>query len=400
MSSSVPTTQSLRADAFCQACGTAGLTVFYEARSIPVHSCMLLESRKEALAFPKGDLRLGFCPSCGFIGNLAYDDRLQHYAPGYEEQQSFSPRFNEFSTALAARLIERYDMRGKHVVEIGCGKGDFLVEVCRLGNNSGVGIDPSYVPGRQENNRVRFIQDFYTERYADVRGDLLMCRHTLEHIGNVREFMQRVRRTVGDRVETIIFFEVPDVQRVLREQAFWDIYYEHCSYFSLGSLARLFRACGFEVLDLAKEYDDQYLVLDARPANGPTSARFEAETDLGQLAKDVTAFQENFRARADFWKEKLRSDRQAGRKTAIWGSGSKCVAFLSTLGASEFVDQIVDINPYRHGKFLAGSGKLIQSPESLREYRPDVVIAMNPIYKEEIGRDLDRMGLNPELLAV
>jgi ubiquinone/menaquinone biosynthesis C-methylase UbiE len=400
ISPNLATTLGSREDASCLACGTRGLTVFYEVRRIPVHSCMLLPSREEALAFPTGDLRLGFCPRCGFIGNLAYDESLQHYAPGYEEQQSFSPRFNEFSTALATRLIERYDMRGKHVVEIGCGKGDFLVEVCELGSNSGVGIDPSYVLGRQDSNRVRFIQDFYTERYSNVRGDLLMCRHTLEHIGNVKEFMQRVRRTVGDRTDTVIFFEVPDVQRVLTEQAFWDIYYEHCSYFSLGSLARLFRASGFEVLDLAKEYDDQYLVLDARPADAATTPRFEAENDLEQLANDVAVFQKNFRLRADFWKDKLRSDRQAGRKTAIWGSGSKCVAFLSTLGAAEFVEQIVDINPYRHDKFLAGSGKRIQSPESLRKYRPDVVIAMNPIYKEEIKRDLDRMGLNPELLAV
>jgi Methyltransferase domain/C-methyltransferase C-terminal domain len=393
-------TRTTRVNAACQACGARDLVVFYEARGIPVHSCMLLESREAALAFPTGDLRLAFCPKCGFIGNLAYDESLQHYAAGYEEQQSFSPRFNEFSTSLATRLIDRYGIRGKQVVEIGCGKGDFLVQVCDLGNNSGVGIDPSYVPGRQESAGVRFVQDFYSERYANVRGDLVMCRHTLEHIGDVREFMQRVRRTVGERDDTIVFFEVPDVQRVLSEQAFWDIYYEHCSYFSLGSLARLFRACGFEVLDLAKEYDDQYLVLDARPSAQPTSARFPAENDLDQLAEDVASFQTNFRARADHWKNRLRTDRHAGRKTAIWGSGSKCVAFLSTLGARDFVDLIVDINPYRHGKFLAGSGMQIQPPESLREYRPDVVIAMNPIYKEEIRNDLERMGLKPELLAV
>jgi ubiquinone/menaquinone biosynthesis C-methylase UbiE len=395
-------TRTTRVDTACQACGARDLVVFYEVHGIPVHSCMLLESREAALAFPTGDLRLAFCPECGFIGNLAYDERLQHYAPGYEEQQSFSPRFNEFSTNLARRLIDRHGIHGKQVVEIGCGKGDFLVQVCELGSNSGVGIDPSYVPGRQDSatGRVRFVQDFYSERYADVRGDLVMCRHTLEHIGDVREFVQRVRRTVGDRNGTIVFFEVPDVQRVLREQAFWDIYYEHCSYFSLGSLARLFRTCGFDILDLAKEYDDQYLVLDARPSPGTTSARLDAENDLEQLAEDVQCFQRNFRERADYWRNKLLSDRQAGRKTAIWGSGSKCVAFLSTLGARDFVDQIVDINPYRHNKFLAGSGKQIQSPESLRKYRPDVVIAMNPIYKEEIRNDLERMGLNPELLAV
>ena len=36
--------------------------------------------------------------------------------------------------------------------------------------------------------------------------------------------------------------------------------------FSAGSLARLFRASGFEVLDVSYEYDDQYLLIEARPS--------------------------------------------------------------------------------------------------------------------------------------
>ena len=206
--------------------------------------------------------------------------------------------------------------------------------------------------------------------------------------------------TVGDRRETIVFFEVPDVGRVLREQAFWDIYYEHCSYFTLGSLARLFRTCGFEVLDLAKDYDDQYLLIEARPVDAPTRPQLDAENDLTDIARDVAIFEERFQKTAGMWRARLDEIRRTGQRAAIWGSGSKCVAFLSTLGVRDEIEWIVDINPYRHGKFLAGSGKEIRSPETLREYQPQVVIAINPIYREEIRKDLERMGLRPELLAV
>ncbi len=387
----------------CPNCGARGLREFYEVRNVPVHSCLLMSNQQDALRFPRGDVALGLCETCGFISNVAFDPKVQDYSPLYEDQQCFSATFNAFATDLASRLIQKYDLHDKTIVEIGCGKGDFLALLCELGNNRGVGIDPSFIPGRLESpaaDRITFIQDFYSERYAHYHGDLVCCRHTLEHIPATGEFVRTVRRAIGDRSDTVVFFELPDVSRVLRELAFWDIYYEHCSYFSLGSLARLFRSCGFAVTDLARAFDDQYLLLEALPANGETSPRLPQENDLEQMARDVASFAEGNRAKLETWRRQLAQIRRNGRRAVIWGSGSKCVAFLSTLNVRDEIDYVVDINPHRHGKFLAGSGKQIMPPEFLREYKPDTVMAMNPVYCAEIRRDLERMGLNPELIAV
>jgi hypothetical protein len=49
---------------------------------------------------------------------------------------------------------------------------------------------------------------------------------------------------------------------------------------------------------------------------------------------------------------------------------------------------------------MAGTGHEIVSPEFLKDYRPDVVIIMNAIYKEEIDHDLQTMGLSPEILTL
>ena len=386
----------------CPSCGSRNITVFYEAANVPAQSCLLLTDHASALAFPSRDLALGFCQSCGFITNVLFDPGVVSYSSMYEEQQSFSPRFNTFARELASRLIERYRLRDKDIVEIGCGKGDFLTLLCELGPNHGIGIDPSYVPGRSDTpvaSQTEFIQDLYSERYAHFPSDLLCCRHTLEHIYETGEFMRTVRRAIGDRKETAIFFEVPDVTRVLRELAFWDIYYEHCSYFSLGSLARLFRSAGFNVLDLAKGFDDQYLLLDARPSNGLPAPSLAEENDLEELARDVRYFADNYPAKIAAWSAEVESIREHRHRAVIWGSSSKCVAFLSTLKIRDEVEFVVDINPYRQGKYLAGSGKKIVAPAFLREYQPDKVIVMNAIYCEEIRADLDRMGLSPELVA-
>jgi SAM-dependent methyltransferase len=384
----------------CRSCCAKQMSVFYEMKNAPVHSCLLLNDHTEALNYPKRDIALGFCQRCGFIQNVLFDPTMLRYSSAYEEQQSFSPRFNVFAEELACDLIERYDLHHKHIIEIGCGKGDFLVLICKLGQNRGVGIDPSYIPERVEAEGVRFIQDFYGERYAALKGDLICCRHTLEHIPDTYEFMQTVHRSIGDRQDCVIFFEVPDVGRVLREIAFWDIYYEHCSYFTLGSLSRLFRATRFEVTQLAKAFDDQYLLLDARPAKGTAGALLKEEDDLDQMRRDVEFFSANYPVRLREWRSRIDNIRQKRQRAAIWGSGSKCVSFLSTIEITDEIGMIVDVNPHRHGKYLGGSGKKISPPEALSDYKPDVVIAMNPIYCEEIGHELDRMGLTPQLTAV
>jgi threonine dehydrogenase-like Zn-dependent dehydrogenase len=91
---------------------------------------------------------------------------------------------------------------------------------------------------------------------------------------------------------------------------------------------------------------------------------------------------------------------EADKKVVIWGSGSKGVAFLTALGAAAQIDYVVDINPHRQGKFMAGTGQEIVAPEFLESYRPDVAIAMNPIYKQEIQKDLNRMSLETRILTV
>ncbi len=386
----------------CPNCESTHFSIFHRIHDVPVHSCLLLDNEAEARAFPTGDIALGLCETCGFIFNAAYDPDKRRYAAGYEEQQSFSPRFNAFARELAGDLIDRYGLRGKTILEIGCGKGDFLALLCEMGGNQGIGVDPACDPQRiagPAKGSLRFVRDYYSEDYSSFPADMVCCRHTLEHIPDTAGFLRMVRRVIGDRPGTIVFFEVPDAGRVLREVAFWDIYYEHCSYFTLGSLARLFESCGFSVLRAQKAFDDQYLLLDAYPA-GASCLAPSLDGDPESNARDVARFVRNYAEKMDEWKGFLRQAVTSGLRVAIWGSSSKCVSFLSTLEVKDEMGAVVDINPYRQGKFLAGSGMQISAPEYLIDYRPDVVILMNPIYREEVRRHLERMDLAPRIVSV
>ena len=368
-----------------------------------MNSVVLLWSREEALNYPTGDVSLAFCQACGFIANVAFDPSLLEYSSRYEATQSFSPTFNVFARRLAARLVEQYDLYGRDIIEIGCGQGEFLTMLCELGGNRGVGFDPAYVGDSETSDAqdsITFIADFYSEEYADYQGDFVCCKMTLEHIERTADFVSMVRRSLGNRADTVVFFQVPDVTRILREIAFCDIYYEHCSYFSLGSLARLFRNCGFDVVGLAREYDEQYLMIEARPGDGRGGVSIAEEDDLEDLARDVAFFSGNYRQKLAGWERAVREISQDGRRAVLWGGGSKAVAFLTTLNLEDEIEYVVDINPHKHGTYLARAGQEVVAPRFLQQYQPDAVIVMNPVYCEEIERDLNGMGLDVEILPV
>ena len=389
----------------CPNCLKGVMDVFHRINRVPVHSVMNIHSRKEALEFPRGDISLGFCGECGFISNLDFDPERIMYSEDCEESQGCSPTFNRFLEQTAEDLVNAYDLHGKNIIEIGCGKGEFLRIVCGLGQNTGLGFDPAYDPSRdmgREDKNIKFIKDYYSEKYTGCHGDMVCCRMTLEHIANTHEFVSMIRRSIGDRLEMNVFFQVPNMVRVLRDYAFEDIYYEHCSYFSPGSLSRLFRQCGFEVLDLRIVYEEQYIILEARPVKTIEQDVCipDQEEDVSTLAGLVRTFKAKYAGTMEEWAGIIKSGIGKKKKIVLWGSGSKAVSFLTGLKIYDEIEFVVDINPRRQGTYMAGTGQRIVSPDFLKDYRPDIVIIMNPIYFDEIEENLGLMNLIPEILSM
>lgn len=386
----------------CPCCDSTSVEVFHRARRVPVNSVLALKTKQEALEFPTGDIELGFCGACGFIYNTAFDPKLLEYSERYDPTQSFSETFNVWHRQLATDLIERFGLQGKRVIEIGCGKGEFLHLLAEIGGVEGVGFDPAYEPSRDldvSSGKLEFVADLYSKKYSDVKGDAICCKMTLEHIAPARQFVDVVKKAVGEGSDAVVLFQVPDVQRILEEAAFWDIYYEHCSYFSSGSLARLFDRCGFKVASVRREYGDQYLMLEARASGLVAGEAAPLDDDVASLRALVTEFENRLATLHAEWSDRLERFQKEGKSVVVWGSGSKGVSFLTTLGVDVGIEYVVDINTFRQGHFMAGSGQQIVSPQFLVDYEPDVVIVMNPMYRGEIDRDLVAMGLQPEVMT-
>jgi len=384
----------------CPTCKGTDLEDFFTIRNAPVHSIATMKSYEEAIKVPRKDIELTFCNRCGLVFNSAFDTSIDHFSQGYEDQQGFSPTFVKFITGVTERFIEKYDIRNKQVVEIGCGKGDFINLISRLGNNKGVGIDPAYVPGRGEQNPdVHFIRELYSDSHGELQPDCITCRHTLEHIHDTSGFIGIIRSSIKD-AKPILFFEVPCIVRILEIQAFWDIFYEHCTYLSPGSIARLFRLNDFEVLDMHLEYDNQYLFIEAKPVGSRSDRIHPLEEPIEELRAKTKLFSEKVNAELAEWRDRLCRFKEEGKRVVVWGGGSKCVGFLTQFDELGVIEHVVDINPHMQGNYIPGIGKQYVDPEFLETYRPDVIIVMNSVYMDEIQESLSDRRLHPQMLGL
>jgi SAM-dependent methyltransferase len=379
------------------------MDVFIEIEAVPVHCNVLWPTREAALNAPRGDIHLAFCKACGMIYNLAFDPSRMQYTQAYENSLHFSPHFQAYAQALANRLLEQYRLRGKTIIEIGCGKGEFLSMLCQATGNRGIGFDPSYdgsSVGAEKTGDITFIRDFYSEAFAAYDADLVCCRQVLEHIQDPRDFLLRVRQGIGGQRQTVVFFEVPNALYTLRDLGIWDIIYEHCSYFSTFPLARLFTATHFNVMRIYEAYEGQFLCVEALPAEAPSPVHTSLQGVRKATEDLVASFAKRYREKVSTWLTYIARTATHGKPVVVWGAGSKGVTFLNILKLRDQIPYIVDVNPRKHGMFVGGTGQQIVPPTVLRDDSPDIVLVMNPIYRQEIARLLENLGLNPELVCV
>jgi hypothetical protein len=382
----------------CFACGGSDLTPVFSVAAIPLSSLILIDSEEQATSWPRGDLELVVCRSCAFIYNRLFRPESVDYTQPYEESQAYSPTFRVFEQQLVDHLVNDYDLAGRQILEIGCGKASFLESLCVEAGATGIGIDPSFDPTRvRGDSPITGLREYYDEDHVYLTGDLICSRHTLEHIQPVGQFMSLVRRSAELRPSSVTFFEIPDADRILDEGAFWDVYNEHCSYFTLTSLSNLFRSSGFEVLRLERGFDDQYLLIDAKLGEPDTSGD---RTEVARIVEKAERFGVSTADIIKGWRDLVTDAADQERRVVLWGASSKAVGFLSAIAADEAVVAAVDINPFKQDKFLPGSGHPVISPNELNSVGPDVVIVMNPIYVPEIKQMLGDLGLAPQVLAL
>ena len=381
----------------CLVCGAASLEPLISITDVPMLCNRLCESEAEAANAPHGDISLRYCLDCGHIVNSAFDESRVHYDGRFENTLSFSPRYRQYAELMADRIIDRYGLNGKRIVEIGCGGGDFLRLLCAPGNH-GEGYDPSQATSRFGAGRgnVEIIgRNFAVE---DARGaDFVCCRHVLEHLPQPMDLLRQLRENIASTADAAVCFEVPNGLFTLERLGIWDIIHEHVSYFAPSSLVRAFQNAGFTVCRAESTFDDQYLCLEACVSDHQRSI------DAPKRPPEAcySSFSQRFSEKVVQWRQRIEELRSERRQVVIWGAGAKGVMFLNLLrvAAGAGIDWVVDINPRKQGHFVPLMGQRIVRPDRLLQNPPDLVVVMNPEYEHEVRSMIHDMGIGCEVVS-
>ncbi|MBL8201878.1 MAG: methyltransferase domain-containing protein [Chromatiales bacterium] len=384
----------------CPVCQGGGARCFFSQHQVPVQCGYLAPTRDAALHSPLGDITLHHCPGCGHVWNSSFDPDRMGFDPAYDFSQYHSPSYRAYVEGAIQRLIRRYDLGGKTALDIACGKGDFLRLLVAGGMARAIGFDPTFVDSSltaADRERITVHRKFYDSSERSLHPALVTCRSALQYIPDPRTFLLGVREALADDPQTILCFEVPNGAEPFLERVVWYVMYEAGCFFSAASLARLFRDCGFQVLDVLPALGGSHLEIEARPAASPTPSPEESGARLSRLADEVEAFPAEYTRQVEKWSRRFGEFDQRRQSVALWGGGMRAVSLLVNVpAAAAAVQHVVDVNPARQGRYLPKTGQRVISPAELADLRPDVVIATNPHYAAEIREQVAALGLAPE----
>lgn len=376
----------------CPACAQQELQPLIERHQVPVHQNQLFDTAEAARTHPRAALAMGWCSSCGFVANQAFDASLMQYDRAYDNRQDCSPSFDAHLEGLV-HALHSDGVVGQTVVEVGCGSGHFLKRLCRDGINEGIGFDPAYRGPLQPSSHTRFEQVFYGPEQSAQAADIVVCRHVIEHVAQPLALLQAIRGALVHSPSARVFFETPDVSWILKNQVIWDFFYEHCSLFTPSALRAVFARAGFEVVHCDPCFGDQYLWLEARVA-----PNYQPEQSLHPLFPTWT--HDYLQAENTLINRWSRLIHALDGPIAVWGAGAKGTSFVNLIDPDQRdLCCVVDINPAKQNRYIAGTGHPIIGPHELADFGIRHAILMNPNYHDEILADLHSRGLDITLHA-
>jgi len=354
-------------EATCPACGHHVAVPFFDGGRQPLATLGWPESQSQAREMKRLPTAFVRCVECGHVFNPCFDYAEVPYTKKPNLMFNSGVSWSKFIARTTNGILRRIPPRPT-VVEIGHGEASLLTALaCARPMGRFVGFDPhgaTQATGELELRSELFDPEAHLE---ELRPDLIISRHVLEHLANPLGFLQRIAFCAGRLGrEQLAYFEVPCIDRALAHGRTVDFYYEHNSQFTTRSFRAMLSRCGLRTVESGYGYGGEviygYVVLGTK-AGGIA---------IAQGAKAFSTAAEFARVRI---REQLDELVASGARVAIWGGTGKSAAFINHYGldGGRF-PIVVDSDACKAGTFVPGMGQQIRSRDWLKSHPAEVII--------------------------
>ena len=324
-----------------------------------------LPAREDLEKDHKKTLKLVQCPGCGLVQFAAPP---VYYYKDVIRSGGLSTTMGQLRREQYARFVERCNLAGKRVIEVGCGQGEFLSVWGEFPVQAfGIEHDPALVKLAVEKG-LAVTQGFADDtQFPPGDYDAFCSFNFLEHQPDPRGMLRAIRDHLGDEAYGLV--TVPSFEYILEMESYYELIADHIAYYTRETLTRLMELSGFEVLShRIVNRDTHEVIVKKRPLAAVDALVKNRDT----LARSIHGFLERVRDR--------------GERTAVWGASHQGFTLLSTVGAEDVVAYIIDSAPFKQGLYAPGSHIPIVAPEHYLEHPVENILIVAPGYTDEIAR--------------
>ena len=321
----------------------------------------------ESLESDKGvDLEVCQCSGCGLV---QLSNGLVPYYKEVIRAAAFSEEMKDFRRKQFGSFIQKYSLKRKKVIEIGCGRGEYLSIMQQFGIEA-YGLEHSEELVMQcVKNGLRVSRGFIqssTDRLNDAPFDAFFILNFLEHLPDPNSTLRGIYNNLTD--DAIGLVEVPNFDMILRNKLFSEFICDHLFYFTKGTLNTTLTLNGFEIIECNEVWYDYIISAVVKKREKIDISHFYKYQE--QLKNEIEEYICRFKY----------------KKVAIWGAGHQALAVISLINLANKIKYVVDSATFKQGKYTPATHIRIVSPDTLDSDPVDAVIVMVASYSDEVAR--------------